>query len=597
MILFFTFKFKINPLLGEFPLPQTRFFVRLFLFACVFTICAHSAAFAQLTPQDIDRANQQSERIQRERALQQQDEAERALRSRRPSAHIEAPTPVLPQGKGEGCLNIEKITILGASRMVPEKKDELSKKYAGKCVGVNQIQSLMGEITAFYIDKGYSTTRAYLPEQDLTKGTLTIQVIEGKVSKIKLKDGDKGSLYIPNAFIGVEGDILNLRDIEQGLDQINRLASNNATMDILPGETVGESTIVVNNTPTKRWHVNISGDNYGTRTTGRNQAGVTLGLDDLLGFNEFYNYSGKKTFPLNDRDTQSESNSLLFSMPFGYLTFTGGYSDSDYNSQLSTPSGLIVDLSGNSHSWYSTLDCLVYRDRDTKIKLSSTLTSKESNNYVEGARLAISSRTLTVFDLGLSASTPLAGGFLNLGTGYSRGLRMLGAQKDLQGLPSSAPRAQFDKLTASASYFYPFQFKEQEMSFSTSATAQYGLDTLFGSEQFSVGGIYSVRGFFEESLANDLGALVRNDLSLTKRVAGPDGQTMTFRPYVAIDAGAVGSNHASKTPSGALVGAAAGFSLAWRQVSFDVYAGHPLVAPDEVDNEGFNSFGRLSVNF
>ncbi len=576
-------------------MPANKFAAALLLLI-FFCFAAQTPAFAQLGPADIERANQESERIQRERSLQQQKDSEQILRSRKPSTQIEPPAPVLPKGSGTACLKIKRVKIDGAERMNDRVKATLEQKYTGDCVGVNEIQSLMGEITAYYIDKGYSTTRAYLPEQDLGRGTLTVQVVEGKVSDIRLKEGDKGSLFIPNAFPGVKGDVLNLRDIEQALDQVNRLSSNNATMDIAPGENPGESVVVINNNPSKRWHLNAVADNYGTRTTGRNELGLTASLDSILGLNELFSLNVKKTLPINDPDKQSTSASALFSVPFGYYTLTGGYSDSNYNSLLVTPSSLIVDLSGNSHSYYATLDRVVYRNRDTKVKVSGTLTNKESNNYVAGARLAVSSRTLTVADLGVNASTAIGSGFANFGFGYSRGLTMLGAQQDLSGLPGSAPRAQFDKLTASASYFLPFRFHDQDMSFNTSATAQYGLDTLYGSEQFSVGGIYTVRGFYEESLANDHGILIRNDLSLTRRFAGPMEKDVIFKPYVAIDTGAVGSD-VNKTPAGMLIGGAVGFSLSLGEASFDIYAGHPISAPDDVDNEGFNTFGRLSVNF
>ena len=572
-----------------------------FVLACLVgvVLCLpDSAAYAALTPGDIERLNQEGERIQRERMLQQQQDAERILRSRKPAAKIDLPAPEMPKGTGDVCLDIKTVVLTGADNMKPAFKEELIKKYSNRCLGVSEIQSLMGEVTAHYINRGYATTRAYLPTQDLTKGTLTIDVVEGKAEKIQLNDGEKKSIYIPGAFPGVEGGLLNLRDIEQGLDQINRLASNNARMDIIPGSAVGQSVIVVNNEPAKRWHVNLSGDNYGTSTTGRYQTGVTTSFDNLLGLNEFYTINLKKTLPLNDSSKQSSSHSLLFSIPYGYNTLTAGFSDSDYDSRLLTPSNLSVRLTGTNRSWYVTLDRVLFRNRDTKVKGSATLTAKESNNYVEGSRLAISSRPLTVVDLGLTCSTVLGSGSATFGAGYSRGLTWLGAQEDQSGVPDSAPRAQFDKLTASASYYYPFRYAQEQMAFSTSLTAQYALDTLYGSEQITVGGIYSVRGFYNETLANDTGAVLRNELSLTRQLSPvtPNGPPLSFRPYIALDAGAVGSDN-NNTPTGVLVGGAVGFSMTMGQASLDVYTGHPLFAPDDVDGDGWNSFGRVSLNF
>lgn len=205
----------------------------------------------------IDQANRQSEDILRQQQLRQKEEMERALQSRRPPADLSLPAPPTPRGTGEGCININTVTISGADNMKPKTRKKLEAEYSGRCLGVSEIQQLLSEITRIYIEKGYATTRAYLPEQDMSTGALRIDVIEGRVESLRLKEGDKGSLYIPNAFPGVEGDVLNLRDIEQGLDQINRLASNNATMDIAPGSAEGLSVITINNQPSKRWHVNL----------------------------------------------------------------------------------------------------------------------------------------------------------------------------------------------------------------------------------------------------------------------------------------------------------------------------------------------------
>ena len=77
--------------------------------------------------------------------------------------------------------------------------------------------------------------RAYLPQQDLSGGRLEIVVIEGKVSAIEVEDGDQQSISLGNVAPFIEGKALNLRDLEQALDQINRLASNSATVDTLHG--------------------------------------------------------------------------------------------------------------------------------------------------------------------------------------------------------------------------------------------------------------------------------------------------------------------------------------------------------------------------
>ncbi len=71
---------------------------------------------------------------------------------------------------------------------------------------------------------------------------------------------------------------LGLRDLEQGLDQINRLQSNHAPLDIVPGQAPGSSRIVVSNQAERAFHFGASVDTLGQDSTGENQAGLSTSL-------------------------------------------------------------------------------------------------------------------------------------------------------------------------------------------------------------------------------------------------------------------------------------------------------------------------------
>ncbi|MDN3719644.1 POTRA domain-containing protein [Roseibium salinum] len=58
---------------------------------------------------------------------------------------------------------------------------------ADKCFALEQIFGLVRDTTNLYVDAGYVTSRAYLPEQDLSTGTLRIQVVEGRIEQVQLR--------------------------------------------------------------------------------------------------------------------------------------------------------------------------------------------------------------------------------------------------------------------------------------------------------------------------------------------------------------------------------------------------------------------------
>lgn len=548
------------------------------------------------TPADLQRANQESQRIQREQQIRQQEDIGRSLDNRRPPTQLEMPLPPKPRGRGDGCHDIYRIRITGALNMPDSEKEAIVARYAGKCLGVEEIQSILSQMTAYYIDHGFATSRVYLPAQDLTTGTLHIEVMEGRLSDIQYQQGDTQSFSLATAFPGMTGDVLNLRDFEQGLDQINRLSSNNATLDIAPGAQAGESVVVIRNNPTQRWHGNATYDNYGTRSTGRRQMAGTFSYDDLLGINDFISFTKRETLPYHKRGRHSSSSNLLISVPYGYTTLTGGWAYSEYDSTLVTANGMRLLLEGDNRSIFATVDHVLYRDQVNKLTISGTLTEKEARNYIEKQKLAVSSRQLAVLDLGATYSTTVLGGSGSLGLGYSRGLKILGALQDTPGQDGDLPKAQFEKYTLNASWFRPFTVLDQSLTWSSQLTAQAARDTLFGSEQISAGGIYTVRGFHEESMANDDGYYIRNDLTLRKTLGQVMGADVLFNPYLALDAGAV-TGRAPGTPHGTLVGGAVGFGMTAGPINVNVFAGHPIVKPDDMNDEGFTTFGRLSVSF
>lgn len=555
-----------------------------FLFVILYTF----PAIAQ-----ISEATRQSNQILRDQQDRREEDRMRA-ESMRPPSKIEMPAPAAPTGQGEGCWDVSSIAITGATHMPVRQQKKITQKYNGKCLGVAEVQNLLSDITAYYIEKGYSTTRAYLPAQDLTTKTLRIDVLEGTVGKVRLQEGDKGSLNLRGAFPGLEGNTMNLRDFEQGLDQLNRLSSNNASIDVAPGALPGESLVTIRNDPGHRWHLNADVDNYGTRSTGALQSSATGSLDNLFGLNDLWSVTGRRS---GDPDAWSDkfSNALngFVSIPYGYSLLTMGYSHSNYKSELVTP-GPTLELKGNSSSGFVALDHTIYRTQTDKLTFSGTLTVKKQENSIAGSILSSSSRPLTVLDLGPNYSTNLFGGTCSVGLTWSQGLKILGAYEDPSGTPDNVPHAQFSKQSLTASWYRPFTVAEQNLSWSSALTAQRSSKTLYGTEQISAGGLYTVRGFYDQSAANDDGAFIRNDLSLQKQKTLM-GHDFNFRPYIALDAGDIsgptGSTH------GTLVGGGVGLSISAANFSFELFTGLPIVQPDSFNDEGFHTFARASVTF
>ena len=79
---------------------------------------------------------------------------------------------------------------------------------------------------------------------------------------------------------------MNLRDIEQGLEQMSRLPGVDARMSIQAGRKPGESVLAVERKAGPFLYGDAGTDNLGSSSTGVYQDHFGIGLADLLGLND-----------------------------------------------------------------------------------------------------------------------------------------------------------------------------------------------------------------------------------------------------------------------------------------------------------------------
>ena len=270
-----------------------------------------------------ERAQRNSDMIiQQQEQRRFQDEINRDLQ-RDQKALISPPSrlQVSPPKKGL-CVDVEDIRLSGYTIFQKEDFKPILSHYIGRCLTLSDMNALMDEITNLYIAKGYITSKTYIPAQDLSKGILSLIIVEGVLEKIDYKSGAQRE--IDTSFPVEERDILNLRDLEQGLDQLNRLQSNKATMRLLPGKGRGGSVLAIDNTKTAPWHGTATFDNLGTPATGERQGSVSLGYDNLLHASDTLNMSVKRDMN-GDTRKNSRSASFYYEIPYGYWNFSYSY--------------------------------------------------------------------------------------------------------------------------------------------------------------------------------------------------------------------------------------------------------------------------------
>ena len=183
------------------------------------SLCLYSSA---LVAAEGLQPGQESLRLQQQqqRELQRLQLEQRRRQLQRGGAQAPASTPTLPgqAAQDEYCWPLQGLRLAGVTLLPASALEAGIKAHMAPCMGVHQINRLLAEITRVYVAAGFIAVRPYLRHMPAAGRTLDITVDEGYVEAIELAD-QRLPLSLRGAFPGMLGAPLNLRDLEQGLDQ------------------------------------------------------------------------------------------------------------------------------------------------------------------------------------------------------------------------------------------------------------------------------------------------------------------------------------------------------------------------------------------
>ncbi|MGX5795990.1 ShlB/FhaC/HecB family hemolysin secretion/activation protein [Pseudomonas sp. ArH3a] len=488
-------------------LPRTRYLLCTFLLAYL----SLNTAMAAPTPGDQDLIRDRQNRLLEEQQRRLQELQDLPGKEAKPQA------PALPADTR--CFPIKDIELKGADSLAAADRERLLKPYIGECLGVSQLNELLKVITDYYITKGRVTSRAYLPQQDLSSGHLQVLVVEGKLEALKSAEGSTVTdRELAMAFPGKVGEALNLREVEQLVDQLNRLPSKQAQMELTPGRQIGGSDVVVKNTAQKPWRASLSRNNDGQKSTGEQQWGAGLEWDSPLGLADQLVLRGGHD-AVSDHQKTSKNTMLYYNVPWGWWNFSYTYSESDYRA-LGYTNTFKFKQSGDNQNHQFRAERVIHRDDVSKTSLNVGLAHLRTNNYINEAHLETSSNRLSELQLGINHGRRIGNAFVNLDLGMQNGIGAFDAQandeRDAYG--NRQPSARYRKYTATVSYLQPFTLWGESFSFSSLATGQHSEDILFSPQRMSLGGSASVRGFKDQQLNGDSGGYWRNDVRWARPV-------------------------------------------------------------------------------
>lgn len=470
------------------------------------------------------------------------------------------------------CFPIRNVTLTGQDalpRWLPLQR--IADQAQGHCLGGKGINLLMSTMQNRLVDHGWITTRVLAPTQDLKSGTLKLAIVPGNIRHVRLTEDSDDYIQLYSSFPAHAGNLLDLRDIEQGLENLQRLPTVEASMEIVPGEQPGESDVVITRKQSKMWRLGLSLDDAGTETTGRYQGGVTLSLDNPFSLSDLLYVSA--SHDLNDRGGKGSKNYTgHYSVPFGYWTLGVTGSDYDYHQ---TVAGQNQDYrySGKSKNLDVQLSRVLHRSGSQKTTLTADVLARETRNYVDDTEVGVQRRQTAGWRLGLQHRHYIGQASVDAGVSYQRGTRWFGAQP--------APEEAFGEATAlskilqlNAQLDLPFEIGTQQFRYNVQYLRQISNTPLTPQDQFAIGNRWTVRGFDGERTLNaSHGWYVRNDLGWSTPLPNQE-------LYLGADYGEVGGYSSDPLIGKHLAGGVVGLRGSAFNTGYDLFAGTPFSKPD-----------------
>lgn len=365
-----------------------------------------------------------------------------------------------------------------------------------------QLQAAADAVTAAYRQAGFLVSLAYLPQQSIgADRVLEIRVMEGRLGKVIVQGNQRyQELTVGGIARDLVGHPVRKAAIETALLYARDLPGVSVSSVLQPGENEGETDLVlVANENSRPWTVNLSVDNYGTRTSGRGRAQVGLAWNNPLGLGDVLAVSGNYQFS----PAASRNGALSYSLPIravSGLSVLAGASQSEL--EINSGPLAALDLSGPSAQHYLGADWKFANTASLQMTASARYIHERSRFEALGVRL--SDHRFEVAELGVSMrhfDTRWQGANL-LQLSVRRSLDDDSGQMDVVS-PLRDSRFTVARLGAMR-----LQSLGRNQRLLARFNGQYTRNGLPAMEQFQLGGHDSVRGYALGEAMGDKGYLL-----------------------------------------------------------------------------------------
>ena len=463
------------------------------------------------------------------------------------------------------------------------------KPFVNRKLTVEDVNRLSTNLNTALIEHGYVTSRIGIPSQSLASGNLQFNLQLGRVESVLYKTYAQ-PLPWQNAFPIREGDILNIRNIEQGIEQMKRIGSQNVSVELEPGTKPLATNIVLETTKKPAIHGMISIDDSGLKDTGKLQWTAAIGVDRVFNANDSLNLSINRDAAQDGERKGSRNHTISYSIPRGKDTFSISYSDMKYHQTINSMATPFIS-SSHAKTVRGSWNHVFHRDRTTKRSWDIIISKRNAKNYINDVEVAVQRANTASLEVGISERRYIKQNTLYSRVAIKQGVGWFGSQPEYG---NGAPSTRFTQLLVDVDYQIPRIWGHRPASITSSFHGQWTLGDkrLFSRDMISLGNRYTVQGFDgENTLMAESGWYMRNEVASYI----PKWKSSV---YANIDFGAVYGPSTEVLIGKFIAGTSLGMRGQFKSgLFYDVFVGAPLYKPSGYKTDSVTAGFQAGVRF
>ena len=421
---------------------------------------------------------------------------------------LEEPPPSLPSeqpGKLITTFTVEKFHIEGSTVFSDKEIEAVLQDYIDRPITFTDLLEVETVLTKLYVDKGYINSGAVIPLQTIQNGVVKVNIIEGALDEIDVTvNGRLNEGYIRSRIEKATGKPFNVKKLQEALQllQLDPLVEN-LTAELSVGASRERWLLDIEVNQANAFRPVLFANNSRTPSVGTFQRGLELNHINLLGFGDRFSTIYKNTDGSNDIEA---SYTIPFNASNGTIGFKYRYVDSDIVEEPFDS----IDIESETDQYQLVLRqpiLLTANDRFTQEVALGLEFSRQSNKITIGGEPNDFSpgsdengeTRISVFRFFQDWTRRTRESVLAARSQFSVGVDLFDAT-----INDDAPDSDFFAWRGQVQWLKRLD-SESDINLLLRSDIQLSTSELVPLEQFSIGGIDSVRGYRQDVLLGDDG--------------------------------------------------------------------------------------------